>query len=234
MKLTPILILALTALNACYAAYVEIPPADYSKYSLLPSLQAYGVQYVLQKGIESGKLPNNQFTVSSINHIYQNPSATALNYQFDLSLQNANGDRVDMFFTVQYLLKSQRKVIMAHRFSFTRAATNPADEDVEAQQLTQAQINTPLIQQLANFGKDFVVQKAITQRKLSSGIYQVTNIYDVSKRVFLNGNAEYNFDIEFGKSDGTRYVEATFTVRYTKSGVKAMGGYSYHVLPHNA
>lgn len=228
------LLLFLVVIGLSYAAddYQEIPPAQQSQYTLIPSLRSFGINGVLNNALQTGKIQSTDFTLYSTNHIYLKVSGTLSYYKFDLSLKNAKGDQLNTVFVVTYNTKTKKQTLVSYSYNLKYASTTtpPAGGYVL---IPSSEYTSTLIQSLANFGKNYVVSQAVSKSKLPSGVYGLTLINSVKKQV-LQSVTNYRFDVVFEKNDGSREVEATYDIAYTvASGKMSVIAYNYKVLPYS-
>lgn len=218
---------------SCAADYQEIPASQYSQ-APIPSLQAIGLNYVLNKAKDAGKIENTDFYIRAVNHIYKKVSGSYNFYKFDISLRNNNADKFDTVFEIRYDTKTKKNLITFYSYAIVYYhPSNGQDDGYEP--VPADQYGSSSIQNLANFGKNYIVNQAVSRGKLPAGVYDLVMIRSVEKEQVSQNVANYRFEIEFEKDDGTRDVDAGFEVSYNAStGKMNVFSYNYQVVIHNA
>lgn len=95
---------------------VLIPASQYSD-ATIQSLLLYGVNYVANQAIASGKLPKTTYKIKVIHSIYKQVLASSTNYVFDVEIQALDNSRIaDTFYTINYKPATGAKLISKYSY----------------------------------------------------------------------------------------------------------------------
>jgi len=220
--------------------YVQLNSTQITQSTLIPTVLQYGVQQVINIGIQQNQIPASSFSISAIQSVYQQTVIQGQFYQCYIQLTDNAGATILTNFTVFYQTSTNQTILSQYSYNIQVTTTYTNQEEtvspVEAnyQPLTVKDIEgSKAIQSIINFGVQSVIQQGIQDNKVPEAQYQVIQItraldQGVDLGIF------YKFQVILQNEAGV-LVQATFTifVGYS-SGENILAAYTYTVYQNTA
>jgi hypothetical protein len=211
-------ILIITLLGTCYTqqrpGFTQMAARDYTNNALIKTLQDVGSKFVLQRAFDLGRIADVNFTVGTINYILNRTTTSVTLFDFNISLVNAQNDTLEAAFVVFYFPANQTNKVDAFTFSIVYgAASIAAGLDSAYEPVPEDEHDTPLIQTLAEHGKEHLVDIMVARGRIPAGTYDITEIQSVEKLDLVDGS-NYQFEMNFAQAGGLNEVHGQVRERY--------------------
>ena len=213
--------------------YIPVSPLNIQKSAVIISLAGFGGEYVIQQAIAAGKLAksSSKFTVSKINSVYQQV-VNGMNYKYDVTLKNSDKSiTVNTAFVVYYQPATNTKTVTTYSLYVLPHIVDPASAGGYTVIASADIKKNAIIQSLANFGGQYIIQQAIARKDLAvaNSKFSVSQINSVHQQV-VNG-INYKYDIVLTNSSKKTVISAVFFIYYQPSTkTKEVTSFSYNIL----
>jgi len=188
----------------------------------------FGVNVVIQNGVNKGKIPSSQYQVTKIVSVSQKIQSSGTYYRCNVELKNAGGVIVKMRFTVFYKISTQTFALSAYSFNVSNI---PVTKPPPAKPSTQENEQYTVVQQSEfessieiQSSVNFVVEQVIENR----AEYKSVKINKCERRV-VNSAFYYKLDITLSTETGKNTNLNCIVKDQVNIGVKLVIAYSYKV-----
>jgi len=220
--------------------YVQLNSTQITQSTLIPTVLQYGVQQVINIGIQQNQIPASSFSISAIQSVYQQTVIQGQFYQCYIRLTNGAGATMLTNFTVFYQTSTNQTILSQYSYNiqvtttFTNQESVTPPADANYQPLTVKDIEQSKdIQMVINFGVQNVIQQGIKDQKVPEAQYQVTQITKAFDQEVDTG-LFYKFQVLLQNEAGV-LVQALFTVYVGFSdGNQVLAAYTYTVYQNTA
>jgi len=200
--------------------YKDVKIAKAQKDKTIQSCINYGIDQVLQKAVESGKIKNKEFDITKMTSVSEKKEGKTTFYKCEIELSNTEGSVMTMTFTIEYQKSTKKQTLMAYSMNVKTASK--AVQAIEAAyiKVNKAEAdNSAEIQSCMNYGIEQIVQNYAS--------YTSKNIKSVQRQV-VQGALYYKFEVELSNAKQT--VTTFFTVFYkVDTGERNVRDYSYRI-----
>ena len=128
------LLILLLGLTFCYtapgASYQALDVAEAQSSPEIQNLIQFGLQAIVQNGVQKGFFTESDFALVQINSIYEE-IGDGNNYQFDCNFQDSNGIKIAAKFEVHQDLASNSQSLISFSYNVSYPSTSVTDPDAE-------------------------------------------------------------------------------------------------------
>lgn len=230
-------------------AYEPIDPSELDTDSDLKNALEAGVEDVIGQAVADHELPDSTYEVTQIHSIY-GQVVSGMNYRFDVDLTNCAGLVARAVFvvysepwtnTLETTSNSLRVTSIPEEGLIGGDCPNEGGNNEEEYNIEEEAIlvggytpvdldeanNDPTIQELLNFGAQYVARQGIQSNRLPDSRYVVSQVYSVAEQVVAGIN--YRFEVELANCQGLT-VRATYVVYYVPwEGTREVTDYNYDI-----
>lgn len=201
-----ILILAFT-INSI----VSSPPGEYAPVEAIngtyseeiQELCNFGAQYIAKEATLNGDFPSGKYTVSQI-HKIEERVANGYSYKFNIELSNGKDLIVPLTYVVYYNQWTNVKEVTSY------TVKSNEDEEDGYIQLSMGYIdNDKGIEDLLNYGAQYVIQEAILKRRLPDNEFTIIKVFSCQRKI-TNG-ANYKYAVGLTNLEGL-YVKVHYNI----------------------
>lgn len=178
-------------------------------------LLKFGLQTVIDKGIQKGTLPNNTYDMTKLNKVeiyYDNDTSV---YRYDVEFSDSATLVVRAVFILNYWPDTGIKKFVTSTYRILRTTYAPTEIQFVDIPIEDAEAD-PLIRVLVNFGVQQILRKGMAEGKLPMTPFSLSELQSAQRQV-LPSATNYKFNALLDNNNGTKVI-AAFVIKYVAEG----------------